>query len=122
MMFLIETEEIIEKLRGLYPAWNPTATEIEALKHKLKSYDADQARQAVLDTWEAGKRTAPMAAILTSLAQADRQRKLAARQRMEREMAETPVVTDEEVRRHWAEAAAAGSELARKMCRSLGIA
>jgi hypothetical protein len=62
-MFAIEANQMIDTLHDLYPSWNPTATQLEAIRHKLCQFPFADAKAAALETYEPGKRLAPVDAI-----------------------------------------------------------
>lgn len=116
-MYAIESNEVILKIQELYPAWNPTATLLEAIRHKLRSFDLADTKAAVLETYEPGRRTAPLDAIF-----AECRTTAARRRRSENSRPEVgPLCTKEEADAIWAKRAAEGDTLAKMWCNKHNI-
>jgi hypothetical protein len=120
-MLHIEAEAVVAKLYDLYPGWNPTSTMLEAIKHKLTPFAPEAVEQAILDSYDPGKRTAPLEAILAAVrrAAADRAKRVQAAERMA--AAPQRVVTTDEVNAMYVERARAQDAFAQAMCRRRGL-
>jgi hypothetical protein len=121
-MFAIEANQMIDTLHDLYPSWNPTATQLEAIRHKLCQFPFADAKAAALETYEPGKRLAPVDAILAECRRLAKERNDKARAAEQAAEQVRPVVTQEESNAIWAESAAKGNVFAMQWCDRHNIA
>lgn len=118
-MLHVESQKIIDQVKDLYPSWEPTATQMEAISHKLICFQRADARQAVLDSYDPTKRTAPVQAIFAAC------RKIVADRKQQAQQIETaaagPVFTTDDLDTMYRRRAEKGDAFALEMCRRRGI-
>ena len=120
-MLKVQTQEILDMLHDLYPGWNPTATQLEAVRHKLVMFEVADAKEAVLATYDPAKRVAPLDVLFSACVRTVAARKKEA-QRQESEQPSGPLVTDEQRRQILIDGAEKGNGVCMALCRKRGIA
>lgn len=121
-MLHCETDRIIEKLHDLYAGWNPTATQLEATKHKLTNFTIEDANEAVLETYDPAKRVAPLDEVFKACIGKVAKRTKAKKEIEQQQVETVQVVTDEERLRILIEGAEEGNGVCQALCRKRGIA
>jgi hypothetical protein len=117
----LEAADHLARLAQLYPKWNPTGAQREALGVQLTRFAAADVRAAMDETYAPGKRVAPMEAILAACRRRTAEKKKAVERAAAAAVERAAVVTDAEAKANYQRMAAKGSAFAIAMCKKLEI-